>query len=170
MRVEPGEEILILYKAARLGHSDIVRYILDCGCPVDTLLTSSSSSALTLASEWGHLEVAKVLIDRGAKVDHVDGLGYTPLMYTASFGHLEIAKLFLRHSADVNLKTPPPASTTALMMASSAHRPNNSMINLLLEWGADERAQDGNGQTAAAMFNSKLEHTLISSQTNTSTQ
>ena len=59
-------------------------------------------SALHLAAQYNHLEVAKLLLERGAKVDPRDKNSHTPLCHTLSPGHDEIAALLLKHNANAN--------------------------------------------------------------------
>ena len=57
-----------------------------------------------LACQGGHLEVVRLLLERGAAVDAKDGdMGETPLMKACYNGHVEAARLLLEKSADVNV-------------------------------------------------------------------
>ena len=44
------------------------------------------------AASYGQLEVAKVLVQAGARVDVANSYGTTPLLRAAEFGHLEVCK------------------------------------------------------------------------------
>ena len=60
---------------------------------------------LSWAGEKGHLEVVKLLLGAGAKVDSKDDrYGQTPLSWAAENGHLEVVKLLLGAGANVNSK------------------------------------------------------------------
>lgn len=89
--------------------------------------TPDSASPLGLASEKGHYEVVKLLIERGAKIDAVDRLEWTPLMSAAHGGHAEIVKLLLSKGADRSLKNV--SGLTALDLALETG--NKVVIDLL---------------------------------------
>ena len=55
----------------------------------------SFESPLTLAACGGHLELATLLIERGANIEEVNDEGYTPLMEAAREGHEDMVALLL---------------------------------------------------------------------------
>lgn len=57
--------------------------------------TDSFESPLTLAACGGHVDLALLLIERGANIEEVNDEGYTPLMEAAREGHDEMVKLLL---------------------------------------------------------------------------
>ena len=73
---------------------------LQVNMPVD-----SFESPLTLAACGGHVELANLLIERGANIEEVNDEGYTPLMEAAREGHEEMVALLLSHGM-----LPPPYS------------------------------------------------------------
>jgi hypothetical protein len=62
-------------------------------------------SALHLAVREGHVEIAQVLIDRGAQVDVLDPDDFTPLHNAAWNGNLEMTELLLEAGADIEAST-----------------------------------------------------------------
>ena len=71
-----------MQKAVEKGDMDGVRKGLNDGVSPDVLLAEGRTSALGLAAQEGHLEIVRLLIDRGANVDLAcgpQGVG-TPLM------------------------------------------------------------------------------------------
>ena len=54
------------------------------------------------ACEYGYLEIAKLLLDNGAKVDLKDEDGWNAFIFACYNGYLEIAKLLLDNGAEVN--------------------------------------------------------------------
>lgn len=61
-------------------------------------------SLLHWACDRGHLEVVKLLLDRGADSDAKDAEGQTPLHYAASCGHQQVAELLLKQGASRDVK------------------------------------------------------------------
>ena len=60
------------------------------------------STALHLAAEKGWVDVAKVLLRKGADVNAITGPGETALHRTAEKGYVDVAKVLLQNEADVN--------------------------------------------------------------------
>jgi len=56
---------------------------------------------LHIAIEYGHNDIAALLIESGANLNLKDKIDRTPLLYCARYGNLEICKLLLRKDADI---------------------------------------------------------------------
>jgi ankyrin repeat protein len=61
-------------------------------------------SALYRAAQSKRVKLAKLLIDKGSKVDFQDTAGVTPLFIASQQGHADIVKLLISHGANVNCK------------------------------------------------------------------
>jgi hypothetical protein len=90
-----------LQEAARKGDAAAVKKLLDAGVDVNTKFRYGAT-ALFYACDHGHLEVVKVLLDKGADLTIKDSFyGFTPLMLAVSPAqkrkpeHTEIAKLLI---------------------------------------------------------------------------
>jgi ankyrin repeat protein len=59
---------------------------------------------LCVAAYNGHLEVVKLLLEKGADIEHKDNDGRTPLCVAAYNGHLEVVRLLLEKGADIEHK------------------------------------------------------------------
>jgi ankyrin repeat protein len=94
------------------------------------VVNSVDETPLMLAALNNQLDVAQVLIDRGAEVNRK---GWTPLHYAATKGHTAMMRLLLDHSAYIDAESP--NGTTPLMMAAYYGTPLS--VKLLLEEGAD---------------------------------
>ncbi|MDQ3440552.1 MAG: ankyrin repeat domain-containing protein, partial [Planctomycetota bacterium] len=96
--------------AAKHGHVDAVRVLLDAGATVDERSSDpphSGYKALHYASAAGHVEVMRLLLDAGADVSDqaVDLLGEptcTPLHLAAGEGHAAAAHLLIERGADAS--------------------------------------------------------------------
>lgn len=65
--------------------------------------TDSFESPLTLAACGGHVDLALLLIDRGANIEEVNDEGYTPLMEAAREGHEEMVCVLLTRGNEYSL-------------------------------------------------------------------
>jgi uncharacterized protein len=99
---------------------------------------------LMLAAINNQLELAKVLIDRGADVNRQ---GWTPLHYAATRGHREMIRLLLDHDAYIDSESA--NGTTPLMLAAYAAPP--LAVKLLLEEGADPTLVNSGQATALSL-------------------
>lgn len=59
-------------------------------------------SALGWAAQSGSLEIVTLLVEAGASLDFVDGVGHTPLLRAVDTRQLEIATYLIGRGADVN--------------------------------------------------------------------
>eukprot|EP00798_Chlamydomonas_sp_ICE-L_P022307 gene22307-biopygen30989 len=95
-----------LHAAAKSGHVECIKALLDRGAGVDTCAsTFYCSTPLHGAASEGHVECIKALLHHGADVNITDLFSHTPLYAAASKGHVECVKALLGRGADVNIKT-----------------------------------------------------------------
>ena len=108
---EDIEDIFSCFKGFKVDHRIIKHLILNIKNE------STKSFALLLASKKGHLEIVKLLLDRGALIESKDvDYGRTSLMLASRKGHLGIVKLLLDHGALIDARDY--EGSTALMNAS----------------------------------------------------
>jgi len=105
---------------------------------------------LMLAAINNQIDLAKVLIARGADVNHP---GWTPLHYAASRGHREMMRLLLDHEAYIDSEAA--NGTTPLMLAAYSAPP--LAVKLLLEEGADPTLLN-NGNASALDLALRSDH------------
>jgi ankyrin repeat protein len=109
-----------LMNAASMGNLTAAKWLIAKGANVNAVTGDKASgevkngpialgdfTPLILASTFGPAEVAKALLDAGAKVNVRDVRGMTPLMLSVSTDHQDPAliKLLLERGADVNVKS-----------------------------------------------------------------
>lgn len=105
--------------AARIGHVDMVRMLLD----QTTLMVDLSdvaifqTTALMFACERGYVEIVRMLLDHGANVNlqqemdetyydqrDVHYSGFTPLHFASVEGHVEVVQMLLDSGANRNVR------------------------------------------------------------------
>ena len=140
-----------LITASISGNTNIVKLLLEHGAK------KHLGWALTEAIKHKHIEVTKVLLERGVSVDEINDDDRTPLIEASENGHIDIIKLLLEYGANIdkrNLK-----GWTALMKVSEKGDSNLEVIELLLRYGAQADLQNNEGDSAliVATQNSQTE-------------
>ena len=144
-----------LIPAVKRGDIVRVRELLDSGEDPNTREHYTNRTALMIASEYGHTEIVRLLLDRGADINSQND-SYTALIKASMLGKGDMAEFLLVRGADPNIQNI--KGDTALM---NAARYSNSILNieegtdyikvveLLLRHGADPYIRNWNGKTAS---------------------
>lgn len=132
-----------LILAARFGHDDVAKLLLDRHADVD-LLDANHRSALSHASAAGHAALARRLVGFGSAVDPVDDADRTPLHWAIQGGHVEVAMDLIDAGADPNHRCPKePLGYTPLHRCFSINRPEmRHVVDQLVAAGADQTLRD----------------------------
>ncbi|UJR15901.1 hypothetical protein I4U23_002824 [Adineta vaga] len=109
--------------------------------------TKSGFTPLHIAAHYGNLEVAQLLIARGADVNYAASQNITPLHVASKWGKENLVKLLLEKSAQIDAKTKD-GLTPLHCAARSGH---DQVVDLLLESGAPFGAKTKNGLSALHM-------------------
>ena len=159
-------------------HVELARILMDAGARIDVEVCLApigepNVSLLGLAVSKNHYDVAKLLVDCGADVNAMDGIGYPPLTCAVRTGDIRLVKLLIDAGARPNVRnmhneTPLMNASyrrfddiTALL-ASMSKNPNDdpealisaaksgdlSLMNALIENGANLEARDSAENTA----------------------
>jgi ankyrin repeat protein len=147
--------------AASIGDLDRVRQLLDDDSSLANRVSDyvtyyvGSGAPLKNAAARGHLEVVKLLLERGAD-PNLPEEGIAPhghALYSAVYnGHHEIASLLLENGAYPS----PPVESSADALSIALRNSDTRMVELLCTYGSsrsvDLLAYYGDVQTAAAVF------------------
>ncbi|KAL1426586.1 hypothetical protein MTO96_018174 [Rhipicephalus appendiculatus] len=79
----------LLVLSAYEGFTDMVTSLVEFGADVNAS-SDVGRTALSMACQRGHFEIAKYLLSCGARIDHVDSEGLSALAHAASSGHLDL--------------------------------------------------------------------------------
>jgi uncharacterized protein len=133
-----GDPELDVFEAAAVGRTDRLRELLDAEPDLANAWAGDGFQPLGLASFFGHVEAARLLVERGAEVNSAsrNDMKVMPLHSAAATGdpeaRFELAKLLLEHGADPNARQQD--DFTPLMAAE--HNGDERLRRLLVDSGA----------------------------------
>lgn len=145
-------ELSPLYEAARRGHENIVKLLLDQGAEIDYQVqdpdhdqdpNENGDAPLHGAVAAGKEEIVGLLLSRGANPNINGRYGYTPLYGAASQGYETIASLLLNNGASLDHKGQ--NGETPLHVA--AHAGKEEIVRLFLNEKANLDIRDNDGHT-----------------------
>lgn len=129
LEARDNDELTALAIAAQNGKRKATEALLAAGADVNTPVAKGGYTPLMLAALSGSDELAKLLIDRGAKVNAKNPGGVTALMIAAAGNHTNVAMLLLKSGAEVEAQSDD--GRTALSIAEANN--SDAVVKLLHE-------------------------------------
>ncbi|EFQ35632.1 uncharacterized protein GLRG_10776 [Colletotrichum graminicola M1.001] len=124
-----------IHLAAREGHKDIVRYLLDVGATPDLLSYHWHETPFWSACYNGKLEIPQLLYDKSPKtLDTTSYDGSTPLIVVCDTGNLQLVRFLLEKGADAKARR----STGESCVHSAVSKDNGAahkIVDLLIQHG-----------------------------------
>ncbi len=138
---------LTIFEAAAVGETARVHELLLLEGGFVDQWSPDGFTALHLAAFFGHEDIARELLRRGAEVNAVsrNALSVQPINSAAAGGHTGIVRALLDHGADPNARLE--GGFTPIHAA--AQNGNDELRALLVERGADGDAVTDDGKTVA---------------------
>jgi len=130
--------------------SSVIRMLEMRSIDVEARLSDELSIAtcLMIAASNGHLDICRLLIDKGVQMEAKDSNGNTPLHFAAANGHLEIVRLLCDHGADVEARN----KWGMRPLHWAAYRGHISIVKELIEVkNVEINARDTGGRTALSL-------------------
>lgn len=110
-----------LVMAAYLGHTEVVRLLLQAGADVTAVDPGMKATALHAAAYAGRTDTARLLIEHGVEVDRQGPKnGYTALHDAIWENNIDTARVILEAGANLTLKSH--SGETPLDFAKAKHR------------------------------------------------
>jgi ankyrin repeat protein len=135
-----------LHLAAQNGYEGAVTWLLDNKANIDAI-TAEGATALHIAIQYNHLEIVKILVQRGADKEMMVQ-GSSPFHLAAQNGCHEIVEFLLNNGVDKD--TSNAQGLTALHFA--ALRCNVEMVRIILQKWVDINKQTEFGLTAEELI------------------
>jgi len=119
--------------SAYLGQKESVEFLIENGADLNAPARNETGyTALTGAVSQNHNEIAKVLVRKGAQVNHGYEGGFTPLMHAAYAGNIELVSFLLENGADPTARNS--EGKTPLTFAQEKN--NRQIVELLTKYTA----------------------------------
>lgn len=136
---------LSIHEAAATGNVERVKKLVEQDKTLVNIASADGFSSLGLACFFGYPEIAKYLIDQGAKINipSKNKMNVQPLHSAIAAKNIEMVTYLLEQGADVNVRQT--GGFTPLHAA--AQQGNGELIKLLLTHGADINATTDAGET-----------------------
>lgn len=144
---------ITLFEASAVGKFDAVAYLVQNNPGSVNDYAPDGFTPLGLACFFGHLEVARYLILKGADVNQPSDNGFrvAPIHSAVAGNYTAIARLLIENNANVNVVQQ--AGSTPLH--SAAQNGNLDLLILLLEHGASVNARMEGGKLPADLAREK---------------
>lgn len=108
------------------------------------LKNDAISIAMWLASQAGHTDIVRLLLERGARVNAMEATdGRTALWQASQGGHMETVKLLLENGAKIETRSLRTGATPLFIAAARGHE---EVVTLLLNAGANANVKASAGE------------------------
>jgi ankyrin repeat protein len=151
---------LDIFEAASLGRTERLKECLRDTAAINAY-SKDGFTALHFSCYFGQPEAARLLLEKGAKVDAVanNTTKVMPLHSAASSRNLAAARLLVEHGAPLNVRQ----QGGWMPIHAAAQNGDQEMVDLLLAHGADAGIANDDGKTPAIVARDKG-HTQIAAQ------
>lgn len=134
---------MLLHWACLAGREQLVDFILKMSTPDIDAQDDSQATCLILSVLGGHFGLVKLLVSKGANINHKKQGGHSSVQYAASKGYKDILVYLISKGADVNACDD--RKDSPLHRAATLGR--TPIVKILIDSGANVNAQNREGNT-----------------------
>ncbi len=142
--------------ACEKGNLARVRKFLDSGAEAGAALDGSGITALFHAASGGHVDVMRLLIERGADPRHANSSGYTAFHVACECGSLEAARLLAEEEGAADVDAAVGDGATPLLLAAQNGHAETVRLVLARRPKDVDRARSAGGPNALYMAVQKM--------------
>lgn len=144
---------LDIYEAASIGDRTILFQLLNKNPELINSFSSDGFTILGLASYFGHKDLVKQLLDKGAdpNIPANNQFRVTPLHSACAISNIEIARLLIENGADIHARQ----MHGVTPLHSAAHNGQTKLAKLLIERGAEINAKMDTGESPVSLAEEK---------------
>lgn len=159
--IENGYDICLRNKAGMTSlekaivhkQERVCELLLNAGVPLEMHSKKFKRTPFHTAVDTGQVQIAKMLLERGAHVNVKDHRGFHPIHTAAIRNQLEIVKIILKHDpSQANIKAKSYGKKSTMKGMTIVHiavkKKNYGLLDLVLKLGGDPNVRDWYGRTA----------------------
>ncbi|MCJ1324005.1 hypothetical protein MMC10_000667 [Thelotrema lepadinum] len=141
-----------LILACKGGHTAVIELLLSHGASTEAKNMSNWNTALVWAARCGHMDATKVLLSRSTDIQGKDSEGHHALLEACYWGNHWIVEMLLNSGLQFDAEDE--------MLMTVAKRGHIRTMEVLLKFGADSRAKNYQGETAAQVARESDHHDI----------
>ena len=134
-----------LINAASEGRFQVVKRCLNNGVDIEFRDDTLNRTALMFATKHRHMNIVKLLVDRGADVNNVALDGTNCILLACMFGCTDILKFFLENGASIHFQG---GALGLTLLLAATYKNNIGIMEELLKRGVDIDDCTNNRQTS----------------------
>lgn len=144
---------LTIFEAASIADIETISKIIIQNPELTNSFSTDGFTPLGLASFFGHIDIVKLLISKGANPNIAANNEFkiVPIHSACAISNYDITDILLKNGANVNAKQ----MQGVTPLHSAAHNGQTKLAKLLIQSGADVNAKMDNGQTPLCMAEEK---------------
>lgn len=142
-----------LFESCCIGDSEHVKSTLDTEPELINTFSEDGFTPLGLACFFGHVEIVKYLLKKGADVNTPSSNPFqvAPIHSATAISNYDITELLIKNGANVNVRQ----QSGVTPLHSTAHNGKLEIIRLLIDHGADVKAKTADNKTPLEMAEEK---------------
>ncbi|MGL5955692.1 MAG: ankyrin repeat domain-containing protein [Brevinema sp.] len=94
-----------IFEAVKKGYTAIASHLISRGVNPNSVVPSTGTSLLSIASAFGYVSTVQQLLNLGADPNLANKLGITPIFLSVGKRHDDVTKILLKHGASTKIKT-----------------------------------------------------------------